>query len=96
MTRQELIQELTTKVRGMNTDIIAVLSTILSLLYQKHDICESCGLVLDRDHNAALNLKQLPRATRDVKPVEIAALTRKRVKLLSKKQEFQSERSLGK
>jgi hypothetical protein len=55
MTRQELIQELTTKVRGMNTDIIAVLSTILSLLYQKHNITSQqidtllLGLIQERD-----------------------------------------------
>jgi putative transposase len=54
-------------------------------------ICESCGFVIDRDHNAALNLRQLPKVIREVTPVETIALTRKRVKLSSKKQEFQSE-----
>lgn len=55
-----------------------------------------CGLVLDRDHNAALNLKQLPRATREVKPVEKKALVSKDTKLSSLKQEFHSDQSLRK
>ena len=33
--------------------------------------CEKCGLLIDRDFNAALNLqKQLPMASREVKPVD--------------------------
>uniref|UniRef100_A0A6H1Z8H3 Putative transposase n=1 Tax=viral metagenome TaxID=1070528 RepID=A0A6H1Z8H3_9ZZZZ len=39
--------------------------------------CDACGVVLDRDHNAALNLRPigLPGGTGNEKPVEIAALT---------------------
>ena len=38
--------------------------------------CAACGLVLDRDHNAALNLQpsELPVGYGDVKPVEMGAL----------------------
>ncbi len=38
--------------------------------------CDVCGLVIDRDHNAALNLKpiELPGGSGDVKPVEMGAL----------------------
>ena len=43
--------------------------------------CNNCGVSLDRDLNAALNLRNLPAVSREVTPVEIKALaeTRKRV-----------------
>jgi len=34
--------------------------------------CAACGAVIDRDLNAALNLKQLAWATREVTPVDTA------------------------
>lgn len=52
-----------------------------SLAVRTH-ICDSCGLVLDRDHNASLNilcrgLSRLPVECREVTPVEIAYRSRK-------------------
>ena len=37
-------------------------------------VCSDCGLVIDRDFNAALNLKQLPKAIPEDTPVDIEAL----------------------
>jgi hypothetical protein len=53
-------------------------------------ICLVCGFVCDRDHNAALNLKQLGEAIPEVKPVEMEALVlvSAKMKLSSLKQEF--------
>jgi putative transposase len=53
-------------------------------------ICLVCGFTCDRDHNAALNLKQLGEAIPEVKPVEMEALVSISVltKLPSLKQEF--------
>ncbi len=51
------------------------IKTELSLDVRTYE-CGECGLVIDRDHNAALNLKPIfvPGDTGDTKPVEIAAL----------------------
>jgi putative transposase len=51
--------------------------------------CPECGVVHDRDVNAAINLEKLGRATPEVTPVEKKALTRvsTRVKSASKNQE---------
>lgn len=48
-------------------------------LAQRTHSCPSCGLIVDRDHNAALNIKQigmdgLPMGCREVTPVEIVPL----------------------
>jgi putative transposase len=53
-------------------------------------ICPACGFVCDRDHNAALNLKQLGEAIPEVTPVERKALVlvSAKMKLSSLKQEF--------
>lgn len=71
-------------------------------LSERDYTCESCGVIEDRDYNAALNLRdyglsilnnKLPEAIGDVKPVEIQALAsdQSEVKLGSMKQEFSSE-----
>lgn len=39
--------------------------------------CEACGLVIDRDMNAALNLASLPQVLREVTPGEIGPLLRR-------------------
>ena len=68
-------------------------------LSERDYICESCGVIEDRDYNAALNLRdyglsvlnnKLPEAIGDVKPVETQALASdlSGVKLESMKQEF--------
>jgi len=63
------------------------------LLSEREFVCETCGVVLDRDVNAAMNLKQLGRVTPEVTPVEMEALARPRgrVKLPSLKQELYRE-----
>lgn len=43
-------------------------------LSEREFVCEHCGVVLDRDHNAALNLQQLGWVTPEVTPVDIEAL----------------------
>lgn len=52
--------------------------------------CSVCGLEIDRDLNAAINLKQLPVASRKVKPVEkkAPACVFEQVSLSSMMQEF--------
>jgi putative transposase len=59
------------------------------LLSTREWACPQCGVIHDRDVNAARNLEQLGRATPEVKPVERGAMARSRgrVKLRSKKQE---------
>ena len=37
-------------------------------------VCSACGVVHDRDYNAAINLSNLPRGSGNVKPVEMEAL----------------------
>ncbi len=51
--------------------------TIKKTLAQRTHVCDSCGLVLDRDHNAAINIRQkgiatllLPMVHREVTPPE--------------------------
>jgi len=45
------------------------------LLSERTYICSECGLEIDRDLNASINIhNQLPKAFREVKPVEITAL----------------------
>lgn len=59
-------------------------------LSQREYECAECGLVIDRDHNAAINLNpKLPEGIGDVKPVEIMSAGRKScpAKLWSSKQE---------
>ncbi|MFA4971151.1 MAG: RNA-guided endonuclease TnpB family protein [bacterium] len=53
-------------------------------------VCPACGVVHDRDVNAAMNLKQLGAASPEVTPVERVALARTRVRVQppSKKQEL--------
>ena len=43
-------------------------------LSQRTYNCPSCGLTLDRDHNAAINIlnKHIPRDTGELTPMEIA------------------------
>jgi putative transposase len=70
-------------------------------LDEREYICESCGVVEDRDFNASLNLRdyglfvtnKLGTASPEVTPVEIAALGGAEAlsKLRSLKQEFESE-----
>jgi putative transposase len=52
--------------------------------------CPECGVVHDRDVNAAINLEKLGRATPEETPVERKALARPkgRVKSASRKQEM--------
>jgi len=52
--------------------------------------CPECGFTCDRDHNAAINLKQIGWATPESTPAEMGALTNlsRLVKLPSLKQEF--------
>ena len=38
--------------------------------------CDACGLILDRDHNSAINMRPVARGTGELTPVEIAALAR--------------------
>ena len=47
-------------------------------LSERTYICNECGLEIDRDLNASINIhNQLPIACREVKPVEITALNLK-------------------
>jgi len=48
------------------------------LLSERTYICNECGLEIDRDLNASINIhNQLPMAYREVKPVEITSLNLK-------------------
>ena len=47
-------------------------------LHEREYVCDCCGLCIDRDENAALNLKPLPRATGEVTPVDRKALVDRR------------------
>ncbi len=44
------------------------------LLSEREYVCTACGLVMDRDLNAALNLEQYPRLSGNPTPVDTAAL----------------------
>jgi putative transposase len=62
-------------------------------------VCQACGLVMDRDHNASVNieqegLSQLPTGRRDVKPVETEASTRTSLEYLNSIP-YVSARSVG-
>lgn len=59
-------------------------------LGEREYVCDLCGVVVDRDLNAALNLQMLGRASPDVMPVDGSALARRcrRVQPARMKQEL--------
>jgi putative transposase len=63
-------------------------------LSQRTFVCPVCGFTCGRDHNAALNLKQLGQVMPEVTPVETEALATNLLvtKLSSEKQEFHRDR----
>lgn len=48
------------------------------LLEEREFVCENCGLVCDRDHNAAFNLEKLPTSSGKVTRVETGSSSKKR------------------
>lgn len=86
-TLAEYKAKMTISVNPKNTSIVCsrCANNVPKTLAVRIHKCDVCGLVIDRDYNASLNIKQrglclLPQELREVTPVEILSESRKQEK----------------